>query len=140
MVRPPMRPAMGMVLWKVSWLAEDSSWVHCFFSSPFLNCWCEKIMMSETYMTQEKNKSPTRCQLTALKVPLQRPTPTVAPVMHMDVETGSLYCEKMRMVMAAPVSKEEFALVIVLAQMVWQGNCSVTYPSPWKSHAKVSGR
>lgn len=109
-------------------------------SSPFLNCWCEKIMMSETYMTQEKNKSPTRCQLTALKVPLQRPTPTVAPVMHMDVETGSLYCEKMRMVMAAPVSKEELALVIVLAQMVWQGNCSVTYPSPWKSHAKVSGR
>lgn len=115
--------------------------IFCFcFSSPLLNCWCEKIMMSETYMTQEKNKSPTRCQLTALKVPLQRPTPTVAPVMHMDVETGSLYCEKMRMVMAAPVSKEELALVIFLAQMVWKGNCSVTYPSPWKSHAKVSGR
>lgn len=31
MVRPPMRPAMGMVLWKDSWLAEDSSLVHCFF-------------------------------------------------------------------------------------------------------------
>lgn len=30
MVRPPMRPAMGMVLWKVSWLAEYSSLVHCF--------------------------------------------------------------------------------------------------------------
>lgn len=50
MVRPPMRPAMGMVLWKVSWLAEDSSRVHVLFfsfSSTLLNCWCEKIMMSE---------------------------------------------------------------------------------------------
>jgi len=58
-------------------------------------------------MTQEKNKRPTRCQLTALKLPLQRPTPTVAPVMHIDVDTGSLYWEKMRMVMAAPISMEE---------------------------------
>jgi hypothetical protein len=58
-------------------------------------------------MTQEKKRRPTRFQLTALKVPLQRPTPTVAPVMHMDVETGSLYCEKMRMVMAAPISMDE---------------------------------
>lgn len=58
-------------------------------------------------MTHEKNKSPTRCQLTALKVPLQRPTPTVAPVMHMEVETGSLYCEKIKMVTAAPISMEE---------------------------------
>lgn len=37
MVRPPMRPAMGMVLWKVSWLAEDSSWVDVlFFLFPLL--------------------------------------------------------------------------------------------------------
>lgn len=58
-------------------------------------------------MTQEKNRRPTRCQLTALKVPLQRPTPTVAPVMHIEVDTGSLYCEKIRMVMAAPISMDE---------------------------------
>ena len=60
-----------------------------------------------TVMTHEKNSRPTRFQLTALKVPLQRPTPTVAPVMHMDVDTGRAYCEKMRMVMAAPNSMEE---------------------------------
>jgi hypothetical protein len=36
--------------------------------------------------------------LTALNVPLQSLTPTVAPVIHMDVDMGSEYCEKMRMV------------------------------------------
>lgn len=30
MVRPPMRPAMGMVLWKVSWLAERFFMGSCF--------------------------------------------------------------------------------------------------------------
>jgi hypothetical protein len=58
-------------------------------------------------MIQEKTKRPTRDQLTALRVPLQRPTPTVAPVMHMEVETGREYWEKTRMVMAAPISMEE---------------------------------
>ena len=58
-------------------------------------------------MIHEKTSKPTRCQFTALKVPLQRPTPTVAPVMHIDVETGSEYWEKMRTVMAAPISMEE---------------------------------
>ena len=74
--------------------------------------------------TYENNKSPTRLQLTALNEPLQRPTPTVAPVIpedtismmsqgwggvdiHIEVETGSLYCEKMRIVIAAPSSMEE---------------------------------
>lgn len=57
--------------------------------------------------THEMNRRPTRCQLTALKLPLQSPTPTVAPVMHMDVETGSLYCEKIKMVIAAPISMED---------------------------------
>lgn len=56
--------------------------------------------------TQEMNKSPTRWKLTALRVPLQRPTPTVAPVMHMEVDTGSENCEKTRTVMAAPISME----------------------------------
>jgi hypothetical protein len=56
---------------------------------------------------QEKAKRKTRFQLTALWVPLQRPTPTVAPVIHMEVETGSLYWEKIRTVMAAPISMEE---------------------------------
>lgn len=37
------------------------------------------------------SKRLTRCQLTALMVPLQRPTPTVAPVMHIEVETGREY-------------------------------------------------
>lgn len=69
--RPPMVPAMGMV------------------------------------MIQEKTRRPTRCQLTALMVPLQRPTPTVAPVMHIEVETGSEYCEKIRTVRAAPISMEQ---------------------------------
>lgn len=58
-------------------------------------------------MIQEKTKSPTRCQLTALKEPLHRPTPTVAPVMHIEVETGSEYCEKTRTVIAAPISIED---------------------------------
>lgn len=58
-------------------------------------------------MNQEKTRSPTRWKLTALIVPLQRPTPTVAPVMHMDVLTGREYCEKSRTVMAAPISMEE---------------------------------
>lgn len=53
------------------------------------------------------SKSPTRCQLTAFNVPLQRPTPTVAPVIHIEVETGSEYCEKTSTVMAAPISIEE---------------------------------
>ena len=57
--------------------------------------------------THERKRRPTRCQFTALKVPLQRPTPTVAPVMHIEVDTGSLYCEKTRIVMAAPSSIDE---------------------------------
>lgn len=57
-------------------------------------------------MIHEKTKRPTRCQLTALIVPLQRPTPTVAPVMHIEVETGREYCEKTRTVIAAPISIE----------------------------------
>jgi hypothetical protein len=52
-------------------------------------------------------RRPTRCQLTALIVPLQRPTPTVAPVMHIEVDTGSEYCEKRRTVIAAPISIEQ---------------------------------
>jgi len=55
----------------------------------------------------EITSSETRCQLTALKVPLQRPTPTVAPVMHMDVDTGRENCEKTSTVMAAPISMEQ---------------------------------
>jgi hypothetical protein len=58
-------------------------------------------------MIQENTKRPTRCQFTALRVPLHRPTPTVAPVMHMEVETGSEYWEKMRTVSAAPISIEQ---------------------------------
>ena len=58
-------------------------------------------------MIHERSKRLTRCQLTALKVPLQSPTPTVAPVIHMEVETGREYCEKTRTVMAAPISMEE---------------------------------
>lgn len=53
------------------------------------------------------NKSrPTRCQLTAFNVPLHSPTPTVAPVMHIEVDTGNENCEKRRTVMAAPISME----------------------------------
>jgi hypothetical protein len=55
----------------------------------------------------EMTRRPTRWKLTALRVPLQRPTPTVAPVMHIEVETGREYCEKRRTVMAAPISIEE---------------------------------
>jgi hypothetical protein len=73
--------------------------------------------------THEKNKRPTRCQLTALNEPLQRPTPTVAPVIHIEVDTGSLYWEKMRMVMAAPISMEDPRdgewYVILLPMTVW---------------------
>ena len=58
-------------------------------------------------MIHERSKRLTRCQLTALKVPLQSPTPTVAPVIHMEVETGREYCEKTRTVMAAPISMED---------------------------------
>lgn len=58
-------------------------------------------------MIQEMTRRPTRCQLTALKLPLQRPTPTVAPVMHMEVDTGSLNCENTRTVIAAPISMEQ---------------------------------
>jgi hypothetical protein len=58
-------------------------------------------------MIQEKTSRKTRFQLTALRLPLQRPTPTVAPVIHMEVETGSLYWEKTRTVIAAPISMEE---------------------------------
>jgi hypothetical protein len=32
---------------------------------------------------------------------------TVAPVMHIDVLTGSLYCEKIKTVIAAPNSMEQ---------------------------------
>lgn len=42
-------------------------------------------------MIQEKSNKRTLCQFTALHVPLQRPTPIVAPVMHIEVETGSAY-------------------------------------------------
>lgn len=55
----------------------------------------------------ESSKSPTRWKLTAFKVPLQSPTPTVAPVMHIEVETGREYCENSRTVIAAPISIEE---------------------------------
>lgn len=52
-------------------------------------------------------RRPTRWKLTALIVPLQSPTPTVAPVMHIEVDTGSLNCEKRRTVIAAPISMED---------------------------------
>ena len=55
----------------------------------------------------ERRRRPTRWKLTAFKVPLQRPTPTVAPVMHIEVETGRENCEKTRTVMAAPISIEQ---------------------------------
>ena len=58
-------------------------------------------------ITQERKRRPTRWKLTAFKVPLQRPTPTVAPVIHMDVDTGSENWENVRTVMAAPISMEE---------------------------------
>jgi hypothetical protein len=58
-------------------------------------------------MIHEKNNRPTRCQFTALNVPLHNPTPTVAPVMHIEVDTGSLYWEKMRIVIDAPISIDE---------------------------------
>ena len=54
-----------------------------------------------------RTRRPTRWKLTAFKVPLQSPTPTVAPVMHIDVETGSENCEKRRTVTAAPISIEQ---------------------------------
>ena len=56
---------------------------------------------------QASTSKPTRCQLTALKVLLQRPTPTVAPVIHMEVDTGSENCEKTSTVIAAPISMDE---------------------------------
>jgi hypothetical protein len=40
---------------------------------------------------QARAKRPTRWKLTAFRVPLHNPTPTVAPVIHMDVETGREY-------------------------------------------------
>ena len=55
----------------------------------------------------ERRRRPTNWKLTAFKVPLQRPTPTVAPVMHTEVETGKENCEKVRTVMAAPISMEK---------------------------------
>ena len=55
----------------------------------------------------DRRSRATRCQLTAFKVPLQRPTPTVAPVVHIEVETGREYCEKTRTVKAAPTSMDE---------------------------------
>lgn len=58
-------------------------------------------------ITQLKNSRPTRCQLTALYVPLHSPTPTVAPVIHIEVETGSLYWEKIMIVIAAPISIDD---------------------------------
>jgi len=55
----------------------------------------------------ESRRRPTRWKLTALKVPLQSPTPTVTPVMHIEVETGRENCEKTRTVIAAPISMDE---------------------------------
>lgn len=55
---------------------------------------------------QAMTRSVIRCQLTAFTVPLHRPTPTVAPVMHMDVETGRENCENRSTVMAAPSSMD----------------------------------
>src|SRR3569833_272528 len=60
-----------------------------------------------TVAIHEMRRRVTRCQLTAFSVPLQRPTPTVAPVMHMEVDTGREYCENTRTVMAAPISMEQ---------------------------------
>lgn len=57
-------------------------------------------------MIHERSKRKTRWKLTALSVPLQRPTPTVAPVMHIEVDTGREYWEKTRTVIAAPISME----------------------------------
>ena len=56
---------------------------------------------------QARTRRPTRWKLTAFKVPLQRPTPTVAPVIHMEVDTGREYWEKRRTVIAAPISIEQ---------------------------------
>jgi hypothetical protein len=56
---------------------------------------------------QARSRRPTRWKLTALRVPLQSPTPTVAPVMHIEVETGREYCENRRTVIAAPISIEQ---------------------------------
>ena len=58
-------------------------------------------------MIHDNTSRPTRWKLTALRVPLQRPTPTVAPVMHIEVETGREYCENRSTVIAAPISMEE---------------------------------
>lgn len=55
-------------------------------------------------MIHAVTSKPMRCQLTALIVPLHNPTPTVAPVMHIEVDTGRENCEKTRTVMAAPIS------------------------------------
>jgi hypothetical protein len=57
-----------------------------------------------TVKIQLATSKKTRCQLTALRVPLHRPTPTVAPVIHIDVETGRENWEKRRTVIAAPIS------------------------------------
>ena len=58
-------------------------------------------------MIQAKSKRLTRWKLTALNVPLQSPTPTVATVMHIDVDTGSENWENTSTVMAAPISIEQ---------------------------------
>jgi hypothetical protein len=90
---PPIKPAIGIVMIQLYFNISNSS-------TDSTEVWVDK-------KTYENIKSPTRLQLTALKEPLQRPTPTVAPVIHIDVETGNLYCEKMRMVMEAPSSMDE---------------------------------
>ena len=66
-----------------------------------------KVPATGMVMIHENTRRATRWKLTAFNVPLHRPTPTVAPVMHIEVETGSEYCEKRRTVIAAPISMEQ---------------------------------
>jgi hypothetical protein len=66
-----------------------------------------KVPATGMVAIQERTKRPTRWKLTAFSVPLHSPTPTVAPVIHMEVETGRENCEKTSTVMAAPISMDE---------------------------------
>ena len=68
-VRPPMRPAMGIVMIQLCCVVRE----------------CTKVVGDVCGKTYENIKRPTRLQLTALNVPLQSPTPTVAPVMPEDM-------------------------------------------------------
>jgi hypothetical protein len=97
MSTPPINPAIGIVMIQL-YLDQQLSNKQLFIQQD------RGIGRKKTY---ENIKRPTRLQLTALNEPLQRPTPTVAPVIHIEVDTGSLYCEKMRMVMEAPSSIED---------------------------------